>query len=61
MDCRETQRVGLRYLLAAHCTGIEAAFRIRQLAGLNRKTAVVSAVGSSFTLGKGIDPRSLAQ
>jgi 7,8-dihydropterin-6-yl-methyl-4-(beta-D-ribofuranosyl)aminobenzene 5'-phosphate synthase len=52
---------GLRYLLAGHCTGIEATFRIRQLAGLERKTAVVSAVGSSFTLGKGIDPLSLAR
>lgn len=53
--------LGLRYLLAGHCTGIEAAFRIRQLAGLDRKTAVVSAVGSSFTLGKGIDPLSVAR
>jgi 7,8-dihydropterin-6-yl-methyl-4-(beta-D-ribofuranosyl)aminobenzene 5'-phosphate synthase len=52
---------GLRNLLAAHCTGIEATFRIRQLAGLDRKTAVVSAVGSSFTLGKGIDPLGLAK
>jgi 7,8-dihydropterin-6-yl-methyl-4-(beta-D-ribofuranosyl)aminobenzene 5'-phosphate synthase len=53
--------VGLRNLLAAHCTGIEATFRVRQLAGLDRKSAVVSAVGSSFTLGKGIDPRALAK
>lgn len=52
---------GLRYLLAGHCTGIEAAFRIRQLAGLDRKTAVVSSVGSSFTLGTGIDPGAVAQ
>jgi 7,8-dihydropterin-6-yl-methyl-4-(beta-D-ribofuranosyl)aminobenzene 5'-phosphate synthase len=52
---------GLRNLLGAHCTGIEATFRIRQLAGLDRKTAVVSAVGSSFTLGKGIDPLGLAR
>lgn len=52
--------LGLRYLLAGHCTGIEATFRLRQIVGLDRKTAVVSAVGSSFTLGKGIDPRELA-
>jgi 7,8-dihydropterin-6-yl-methyl-4-(beta-D-ribofuranosyl)aminobenzene 5'-phosphate synthase len=52
---------GLRYFLAGHCTGIEAAFRIRQLAGLDRKTAVVSSVGSSFTLGKGIDPGAIAR
>jgi 7,8-dihydropterin-6-yl-methyl-4-(beta-D-ribofuranosyl)aminobenzene 5'-phosphate synthase len=51
----------LSYLLGAHCTGIESVFRIRQLLGLARKNAVVGAVGSSFTLGKGIDPRALAQ
>ena len=51
----------LAYLLGAHCTGIEAVFRIRQALGLTRKAAVVGAVGSSFTLGKGIDPRALAQ
>lgn len=52
---------GLENLLAAHCTGIEATYRLRELTGLTRKTAVVSAVGSSFTLGHGIDPRMLAQ
>jgi 7,8-dihydropterin-6-yl-methyl-4-(beta-D-ribofuranosyl)aminobenzene 5'-phosphate synthase len=52
---------GLRYLLAAHCTGIEATFRLRQEAGLDRRTAVVSAVGSSFTLGQGINPLTLAR
>ena len=46
--------MGLRYLLAGHCTGIEATMRLRQQLGLTRQTAVVSAVGSSFTLGKGI-------
>ncbi len=51
----------LAYLLGAHCTGIEAVFRIRQALGLARRSAVVGAVGSSFTLGKGIDPRALAQ
>jgi 7,8-dihydropterin-6-yl-methyl-4-(beta-D-ribofuranosyl)aminobenzene 5'-phosphate synthase len=51
---------GLRYLLGAHCTGIEAVFRIRSLVGLSRQAAVVGAVGSSFTLGRGIDPLRLA-
>jgi 7,8-dihydropterin-6-yl-methyl-4-(beta-D-ribofuranosyl)aminobenzene 5'-phosphate synthase len=51
----------LAYLLGAHCTGIEAVFRIRQALGLARKNAVVGAIGSSFTLGAGIDPRALAQ
>jgi 7,8-dihydropterin-6-yl-methyl-4-(beta-D-ribofuranosyl)aminobenzene 5'-phosphate synthase len=51
---------GVLSLLAGHCTGIEATFRLRESLGLSRKTAVVSAVGSSFTLGQGIDPRRLA-
>lgn len=51
---------GLQHLLGAHCTGIEAVYRLRTLAGLTRKTAVVGAVGSSFTLGKGIDALALA-
>lgn len=51
----------LTYLLGAHCTGIEAVFRIRQLAGLSRRSAVVAAVGSSFDLARGIDPLALAQ
>jgi 7,8-dihydropterin-6-yl-methyl-4-(beta-D-ribofuranosyl)aminobenzene 5'-phosphate synthase len=52
---------GLAYLLGAHCTGIEAVYRIRQLAGLDRQSAVVAAVGSSFDLTSGIDPRALAR
>ncbi|HUU33094.1 MAG TPA: MBL fold metallo-hydrolase [Vicinamibacterales bacterium] len=51
----------LAYLLGAHCTGIEAVFRLRQALGLARQTAVVGAVGASFTLGKGIDPKALAR
>ena len=53
--------LGLRHLLGAHCTGIEAVFRLRQLTGLGRSTAVVAAVGSAFTLGKGIDSPPLAR
>jgi 7,8-dihydropterin-6-yl-methyl-4-(beta-D-ribofuranosyl)aminobenzene 5'-phosphate synthase len=52
---------GLVDLLGAHCTGVEAVFRIRQLARLSRKTAVVGAVGSSFDVDRGIDPLALAQ
>lgn len=51
---------GVRYLLAAHCTGIEATIKLRALLGLDRHTAVVAAVGSSFTLGKGIDALAIA-
>ncbi len=48
-------------LLGAHCTGIEAVYRLRERAGLTRKTAVVSTVGSTFTLGEGIATGPLAQ
>jgi len=49
----------LENLLAGHCTGIKATYRLRESTGLSRKTAVVSAAGSSFTLGLGIDARLL--
>ena len=55
------REMGLGHLLGAHCTGLEAVFRLRQLAGLPRDKAVVSAVGSSFTLGAGIEPLALAR
>jgi 7,8-dihydropterin-6-yl-methyl-4-(beta-D-ribofuranosyl)aminobenzene 5'-phosphate synthase len=48
-------------LLGAHCTGIEAVYRLRQRAGLTRRTAVVGAVGSTFTLDEGIAAGALAQ
>jgi len=50
----------LENLLAGHCTGIEATYRLRESTGLSRKTAGVSATGSSYTLGLGIDARLLA-
>jgi len=48
-------------LLGAHCTGIEAVYRLRQRAGLTRRTAVVGAVGSTFSLDTGIVAGALAQ
>jgi 7,8-dihydropterin-6-yl-methyl-4-(beta-D-ribofuranosyl)aminobenzene 5'-phosphate synthase len=53
--------LGVRNLLGAHCPGIEPVFRLRQIVGLARRTAVVGAVGSSFTLGKGIESPPLAR
>jgi len=58
---RKLRKLDLGYLLGAHCTGLEAVFRIRKIAGLSRQTAVVGAVGSSFTLGAGLDPLKLAR
>ena len=51
----------LMYLMGAHCTGLESGFTIRRLTGLDRKTCVVGSLGTSFTLGKGIDPEALAR
>jgi 7,8-dihydropterin-6-yl-methyl-4-(beta-D-ribofuranosyl)aminobenzene 5'-phosphate synthase len=48
-------------LLAAHCTGMEATYRIRQRLGLPRKAVVVGTVGSTFILGEGIHTGALAQ
>jgi len=48
-------------LLGAHCTGIEAVYRLRERAGLTRKSAIVGSVGSMFTLGEGIRPGMLAK
>jgi len=55
------REAGVKYLLGAHCTGIEAVYRLRVLAGLDRKTAVVGAVGSSYSSATGIDPLRLAR
>lgn len=42
------RRIGLHYFLGAHCTGIEATLRLRELAGLDRANAVVGAVGQRY-------------
>ncbi len=52
---------GLQNFLGAHCTGIEATYRIRELCGLTRQTAAVAAVGAEFKLGSPINPRSIAK
>ncbi len=48
------RKFGLANFIGAHCTGIEPVYRIRQKAGLSRKTCIVGAVGSQFALDKGI-------
>jgi 7,8-dihydropterin-6-yl-methyl-4-(beta-D-ribofuranosyl)aminobenzene 5'-phosphate synthase len=52
---------GIENFLGAHCTGIEAVYRIRELTGLSRRTCSVGAVGAVFELGKGLDPGSIAR
>ena len=48
-------------VMGAHCTGIEAVYRIRERLALPRESAVVGSVGSSFVLGEGIHPGVLAR
>ena len=52
--------IGVKNLMAGHCTGIEPMMRLRAGLDLNRKTAVVGAVGSRFVLGEGIHPTAIA-
>ncbi len=49
------------HLVGAHCTGIEAVYRIRERLALPRASAVVGTVGSTFVLGEGIRPGQLAK
>jgi len=48
-------------LVGAHCTGIEALYRLRDRVGLARQSAVVGTVGSTFTLADGIHSGVLAK
>ena len=52
---------GVRQLVGAHCTGIEAVYRIRELAGLTRQTCMVGAVGASYSLANGINAVRIAR
>ena len=54
------KELSVRNFVGAHCTGIEAVYRIRQLTGLSRRTCVVGAVGSGFDLKDGIQPGMIA-
>jgi 7,8-dihydropterin-6-yl-methyl-4-(beta-D-ribofuranosyl)aminobenzene 5'-phosphate synthase len=52
---------GVQNILGAHCTGIEATYRLRDLVGLSRKTAAVAAVGAEFKLGEEIHPGNISK
>jgi 7,8-dihydropterin-6-yl-methyl-4-(beta-D-ribofuranosyl)aminobenzene 5'-phosphate synthase len=45
---------GVEHVVGAHCTGINAVAGLREAGHLSRQTAVVGTVGSTFTIGKGI-------
>ena len=46
-------------LVGAHCTGIEALYKLRERIGLTRKSALVGSVGGSYSLASGIVPAGL--
>jgi 7,8-dihydropterin-6-yl-methyl-4-(beta-D-ribofuranosyl)aminobenzene 5'-phosphate synthase len=54
------REIGVEHLMAGHCTGIEPLLRLRVGLNLNRRTAVVGAVGSRFVYGEGIKPTAIA-
>lgn len=58
---RKLKEFGLQNLLGAHCTGIEAVYRLRELTGLTRGTAAAGAVGGGFTLPGGMAPGSISR
>ena len=57
---QKLKEFGVQNFLGAHCTGIEATYRIRQLNGLARKNAAVAAVGATFDLKDGLNPGMIA-
>jgi 7,8-dihydropterin-6-yl-methyl-4-(beta-D-ribofuranosyl)aminobenzene 5'-phosphate synthase len=55
------REAGVRELMGAHCTGLEAVYRLRALLGLERRAAVVGAVGARWSTEKGLEPGLLAR
>ena len=52
---------GVQQLVGAHCTGIEAVYRLRELAGLTRQTCLVGSVGASYSSKAGINALRIAK
>jgi 7,8-dihydropterin-6-yl-methyl-4-(beta-D-ribofuranosyl)aminobenzene 5'-phosphate synthase len=52
---------GVQQLVGAHCTGVEAVYRLRELVGLTRQTCMVGAVGASYSSKRGIDALRIAK
>jgi 7,8-dihydropterin-6-yl-methyl-4-(beta-D-ribofuranosyl)aminobenzene 5'-phosphate synthase len=51
---QKLKEFGLLNFIGAHCTGIEPVYRIRQKAGLSRRTCIVGGTGDQFSMEKGI-------
>mgnify|MGYP001182478845 CR=1 FL=1 len=55
------KELGLKHLMAGHCTGVEPMFQLRRALGLDRGQAVIGAVGASFSLSSGVLPTDIAK
>ena len=55
------KELGLKHLMAGHCTGVEPMFQLRQALGLDRSQAVMGAVGASFSLTNGVMATDIAK
>lgn len=57
----QLKAVDVAYFLSGHCTGLEPTRALAQALGLGPDRAAYAPVGASFTLGKGIDARTIAR
>ena len=57
----ELKRFQVKELIGAHCTGIESVYRLRALTGLTRQTCMVGAVGTTYSLARGIEVGRIAK
>ena len=57
----QLKRFQVKELIGAHCTGIESVYRLRALTGLNRQTCMVGAVGTTYSLARGIEVGRIAK
>jgi 7,8-dihydropterin-6-yl-methyl-4-(beta-D-ribofuranosyl)aminobenzene 5'-phosphate synthase len=57
----ELKRFEVKELIGAHCTGIESVYRLRALIGLTRQTCMVGAVGTTYSLARGIEVGRIAK
>jgi 7,8-dihydropterin-6-yl-methyl-4-(beta-D-ribofuranosyl)aminobenzene 5'-phosphate synthase len=55
------REAGVQQLMGAHCTGLEAVYRLRALLGLERRAAVVGGVGARWSTANGLEPGVLAR
>ena len=58
---KEIKKYGVAYFIGAHCTGIDAVYRIRKLNRMSRDQCAVGSVGGYFDLEKGMFPGLISQ